>query len=91
MRCPRPPPGSTPFGAPDWGRQKGITLICSEFPVFFRFVPICAPCFWECPDFPICSDLLHFVPIFVPISKAEQIAEPLLQIPELLLHNDVSV
>ena len=46
-----------------WGRQKG-TPICSDFPVFFRFVPMCAPCFRECPDLfryapflPICSDL----------------------------------
>ena len=54
-------PASEP---PIWGRQKGVTPICSDFPVFFRFVPICAPCFREYPDLfrfaPISSDLLIF-------------------------------
>ena len=55
---------------PIWGRQNGVTPICSDlfrFPFFFRFVPICGPCFRECPDLfrfaPISSDLLEFVPI----------------------------
>ena len=72
---------------PIWGRQKGVTPICSDFPVFFRFVPICAPCFREYPDFfrfvPICSVFFRFVPICFQ-NKSEQIRKtpfcrPLLQ------------
>ena len=41
-----------------WGRQKGITPICSEL----RFLPICVPCFQEYHDLfrfaPISSDLV---------------------------------
>ena len=51
--------------SPVRGRQKGVTPICSDFPVFFRFVPICAPCFREYLDLfrfvPICSDFFRFV------------------------------
>ena len=50
-----------------WGHQKGVTPICSDFPVFFRFVPICVPCFLEYLDF---SDLFRF-----PQNKSEQIRE----------------
>ena len=53
---------------PVWGHQEGVTPIvpiCSDFPVFFRFVEICVPCFLQYPDLlrslPICSDLLRFV------------------------------
>ena len=46
---------------PNWGGQKGVTPICSDLFRFFRFVPICAPCFRE--FVPICSDLFRFVPI----------------------------
>ena len=48
-----------------WGRQKGVTPICSDFFVFFRCVPICTPCFREYPDLfrfaPISSALFRFV------------------------------
>ena len=40
-----------------WGRQKGVTPICSDF---LRFVPIWAACFGNTP---ICSDLLRFPPV----------------------------
>ena len=46
---------------PLWGRQKGVTPISSDLFRFPRFVPICAPCFWE--FVPICSDLFRFLPI----------------------------
>ena len=39
---------------------KGVTPICSDFPVFFRFVPICALVFWNTPIVPISSDLFRF-------------------------------
>ena len=56
---------------PLWVRQKGVTPICSDF---FRFLPICAPCFREIPD------VFRFAPFssFVPIcfqNKSEQIRE----------------
>ena len=47
------------FGAPQFGvGRSGFTPICSDFPVFFLFVPICAPqLFSGIPRFvPICSD-----------------------------------
>ena len=47
---------------PVWVHQKGVTPICSDFPNFFRFLPICVPCFLEYPD------LFRFVPI-APISS----------------------
>ena len=73
---------------PIWGRQKGVTPIfpiCSDFPVFFQFVPICAPCFREYPDLfwfvPICPVLFRFVPICFQ-NKSEQIREnPVLPTP----------
>ena len=58
-----------------WGRQKGVTPICSDF---LRFAP---------PRFvPICSGVFQFVPIYFQ-NKSEQIREtpfcrPLLQVPE---------
>ena len=76
------------FPAPiGWGRQKGITPICSDFPVFFRFVPICAPCFREYPDLfrfvPICSDFFRFVPICFQNKSGKPLsADPLLQVPD---------
>ena len=52
------------FGVGRRGSPRFVP-ICSNFPVFFRFVPICAPCFRECPDLfrfaPISSDLFRFV------------------------------
>ena len=41
-------------------RLPRFVPICSDFPVFFRVVPIsdCVPCFLGCPD---CSDLLQFL------------------------------
>ena len=56
--------GMFPVGAlfsepPVWGRQKGVTPTCSDFPVFFRFVPICVPG----PGFREYPDLFRFVPI----------------------------
>ena len=57
------------FRRPYFGvnRIKGVTPICSDFPVFFRFVPICAPCFREYPDLfrfaSISSDFFRFLPI----------------------------
>ena len=45
--------------------EGGFVPICSDFPVFFRFVPICVPRLRECPDLfrfaPISSDLFRFV------------------------------
>ena len=47
------------------GRQKVVTPNCSDFPLFFRFVPICVPCFREYADLfrfaPFSSDLFRFV------------------------------
>ena len=77
------------FGVGRRGSPRFVP-ICSDFPVFFRFVPICAPCFRECPDLfrfvPICSVFFRFVPICFQ-NKSEQIREtpfcrPLLQIPD---------
>ena len=77
-------------GAPDWGRQKGITPICSDLFRFPRFLPICSnlrSLFSGIPRFvPICSVFFRFVPICFQ-NKSEQIREtpfcrPLLQIPE---------
>ena len=52
------------FGVGGRGSPRFVP-ICSDFPVFFRFVPVCAPCFREYPDLfrfvPICSDLFRFV------------------------------
>ena len=45
---------SPQFGVGRRGSPR-IVPICSDFPVFFRFVLICAPCFREYPD------LLQFV------------------------------
>ena len=49
------------LGAPIWGRQRGVTLIWSDFPVFFRLFR-CFPCFREYADLfrfaPFSSDLL---------------------------------
>ena len=42
---------------PIWGRQKGVTPICSDL---FRFLPICAPGVRE--SIPVCSDLFRFAP-----------------------------
>ena len=78
------------IGAPDLGSVGSPRFVpmCSDFPVFFRFVPICAPCFREYPDLfrsvPIFSDFFRFVPICFQ-NKSEQIREtpfcrPLLQI-----------
>ena len=43
---------------PRWGRQKGVALICFDFPFFFRFVPICGDLFRFAPIssdlFPVC-------------------------------------
>ena len=63
------------LGAPGWGRQKGVTPICSDFPFFFRCLPICVSCLWEY------HDLFLFVlgiPRFLPIcfqNNAEQTSE----------------
>ena len=47
---------------PIWGRQKGVTPTCSDFPVFFRFLPICTLCFWDLFQFVlICSAFFRFV------------------------------
>ena len=52
-----------------------LSPICVDlfrFPCFFRFAPICGPCFWECPDLfrslAICPDLPCFlgIPCFFP-------------------------
>ena len=52
------------MGSAEGGSPRFVP-ICSDFPVFFRFVPICAPCFRECPDLfrfvPFSSDLFRFV------------------------------
>ena len=48
--------------------------ICSDFLVFFRFVPICAPCF---------QDLFWFVPISSDLfSEQMPFCQPLLQTPD---------
>ena len=76
--------------SPIWCRQKGVSSICSDLFRFPRFLPICVPCFRECPDLfrfvPICSVFFRFVPICFQ-NKSEQIREtpfcrPLLQVPE---------
>ena len=48
---------------PTWGRQKGVTPICSDS---LHSLPICfcVPCFGNNP---ICSDLFRFTPFFFPI------------------------
>ena len=87
---------STHFRSPRFGvGRRGsprFVPICSAFPIFFRFVPICAPCFREYPDLfrfvPICSVFFRFVPICFQ-NKSEQIREttfcrPLLQIPDMI-------
>ena len=38
------------FRAPHLGCQKGVTPNCSDFPVSFRYVPICLPCFGHQDD-----------------------------------------
>ena len=55
------------IGAPKLGPAEGghfFVPICSDFAVFFRFVPICVPCLREYPDLfrfaPICSDVFVF-------------------------------
>ena len=52
------------FGVGRKGSPRFVP-ICSDFPVFFRFVPIRAPCFREHPDLfrfaPFPSDLFRFV------------------------------
>ena len=52
------------FGVGRRGSPRFV-LICSDFPVFFRFVPICVPCYREYPDLfrfaPFSSDLFRFV------------------------------
>ena len=68
-----------PFGVARTGSPRFVP-ICSDFPLFFRFVPICVPCFRECPD------VFRFLPICFP-SKSGQIratpfCRPLLQIPD---------
>ena len=72
---------------PVWGRQKGVTPICSDL---FRFLPICSDLhslFSGIPRFvPICSVFFRLVPICFQ-NKSEQIREtpfcrPLLQIPD---------
>ena len=47
LSCRLAPPSSEPR---NWGRQEGVTLICSDFPILSLVVPICDPCFRECPD-----------------------------------------
>ena len=56
--------------SPIWVGRRGsprFAPICSDFPVFFRFVPICVPCLREYPDLfrfvLICSVFFRFVPI----------------------------
>ena len=79
------------LGAPDSGSAEGghpdrFVPICSDFPVFFRFVPICAPCFREY------ADLFRFAPnssLICSVLFSEQVREPpfcrpLLQIPDYL-------
>ena len=75
---------------PIWGRQKGVSPICSDLFRFPRFLPICSDLrslFSGMPRFvPICSDLLRFLQICFQ-NKSGQIREtpfcrPLLQIPE---------
>ena len=69
--------GLESIGAPNLGSTEGSHPICSDFPVSFRFVPICDPCFRGCPDFlPMCSNLHRFLPICFQ-NKSEQIREPL--------------
>ena len=44
---PRRPSSRHPRSSgPICDRQKGVTPICSDFPVFFRFVPICFSSLW---------------------------------------------
>ena len=51
------------FGVGRSGSPRFVP-ICSDFPVFFRFCPICSMLFSGMPRFvPICSDLLRFLPI----------------------------
>ena len=85
---------SPQFGVGRRGSPRFVP-ICSDFPVFFRFVPICV--FLICSDLrsmfsgiprfvPICSVFFRFVPICFQ-NKSEQIREtpfcrPLLQIPD---------
>ena len=33
--------------SPVWGQQKRVAPICSDFPILFRSVPICIPCFLD--------------------------------------------
>ena len=70
------------FGGSDLGSaEKGypgllrFVRICSDFPGFFRFAPICVPRFGEYPDLfrivPICSDFFRLLPICFQ-NKSEQ-------------------
>ena len=56
----------------DWGRQKGVTPICSDLFRFPRFLPICSDLRSSSSgSVPIWSDLLRFVPICFQ-NKSEQ-------------------
>ena len=79
-----------------WGRQKGVTPISSDFPVFFRFVPICAPCFREYPDLfrfaPFSDDWFRFVFRTNQNKSGKPLsADPFLQIPDFCHFQSVSV
>ena len=73
--------------------------ICSDFPVFFRFVPICAPCFREYPDLfrfvPICSVFFRFVPICFRTNQNKSgkplSADPFCKSPIILLQYSLSL
>ena len=74
---------SPQFGVTGKGSPRFVP-ICSDFPVFSRFVQICVSCLREFA--PICSDFFRSVPICFQ-NKSEQIGEnpfcrPLLQVPE---------
>ena len=86
LRCANTQPFSCndlgPFRSAQFGVGRRVfprcVPICSDF---FRFLPICAPCFREYPD------LFRFLPICFQ-NKSEQIrgtplCRPLLQIPDL--------
>ena len=77
---------SPQFGVGRRGSPRFVPT-CSDFPLFFRFVPICVPCFREYPDLfrfaLFSSDLFRFV--FRTNQKKireTRFCRPLLQIPD---------
>ena len=73
-------PYAHPSEPPIWGRQRGLTPICSDFPVFFGFALLV---FWKTP---ICSTFFRFVPMCyqskIRANQGNPFLPPLSQIPE---------